>query len=88
MKTTLLPWVFFGPLFAMIVSYAAYALTRWPAAGLLAQVFLAVTLLVALGAAATWWLRCRGRTPRTSQDSQSREVQCQRGKQDDVDSKA
>jgi hypothetical protein len=57
--STLLPWIFFGPLLASGVAYAISTVTQWQAAAIAAQVCGGIVLVVILAAFAANLLRGR-----------------------------
>lgn len=63
-SSSVIPWLFFGPLFGTMASYGLFRLTGWRWAEVTCQVLLAFTCLVLLGAALpgfVWYWRQRGR---------------------------
>ncbi|MCX5658266.1 MAG: hypothetical protein NTW19_00920 [Planctomycetota bacterium] len=62
--STLLPWLFFGPLLLAIVANLLFRVTGWPWAGHVAQGAVIVTLAALLAAFVPnflWFWRSRGR---------------------------
>lgn len=55
--STIIPWLFFGPLLVTIVSKVVYDITGWAWAAVVAQVALAVVILVMLTAFAVHFHR-------------------------------
>lgn len=60
--STIIPWLFFGPLLVMIVSKVVYDVTGWAWAAVVAQVALAVVILVMLAAFAVHFRQYNNRS--------------------------